>query len=220
MQAPERIQESIYHTIRERILSGEYPPGNKIGEISLAKEFGCSRTPIRESFKRLEHDRLLEIRPKSGTYVRRETREDYIHRMEVRAYLESLAFRTLYSRATRRELTILRRMVREMDRKEVSTRGDMTRFGELHIAFHVKFVELTDNPLLIRLYQQLNFRMSIMLYFEMDSAVRRRVQQEHRRIMDYLEARDPAGEAYIRDVIFQSMQRHLAVWDENALGDS
>jgi GntR family transcriptional regulator, rspAB operon transcriptional repressor len=220
VESSEKVHEIVYRTVRKRILSGEYPPGSKLGEINLAAEFGCSRTPIRESLKRLEHDRLLEIRPKSGTYVRPDTKADYIHLMQVRAYLESLAYRILHPKITKTGLAALERMVRQMDRQRTAAGSDKARLVELHIAFHLKMVELAGNPLLLRLYRQLNFRRSIMLYFEMDDLVFSRVQREHRRILDALAQRDPEGEILVRESIIQSMERHVAMWDEaNGNGD-
>ena len=212
MDTSNKIHEIVYSTIRKRILSGEYPPGTKLGETNLAAEFGCSRTPIRESLKRLEHDHRLEIRPKSGTYVKPETKADYTHLMHVRAYLESLAYRILHTRVTKSGLATLERKVRQMDELRAENGCVTERFVEIHISFHLKMVELAGNPLLLRLYKQLNFRTSIMLYFDMDDVTFNRMQNEHRQILEDLRRGDPEGETFVREIVIQSMQRNLATW--------
>ena len=59
----------ILDTIRERIIRLQYPPGTRIGEEELAREFGVSRTPIRRVLNRLEYEEFVEIRHGAGTYI-------------------------------------------------------------------------------------------------------------------------------------------------------
>lgn len=60
---------SPYEKIREEILYLELEPGQIISEIETAKRFSVSRTPVRDAFKRLENEGLLEIRSHIGTFV-------------------------------------------------------------------------------------------------------------------------------------------------------
>lgn len=59
----------VYHQLRDEILHLELPPGTSIGEIETAARFQTSRTPVRDAFKILELEGLLEIRPHIGTFV-------------------------------------------------------------------------------------------------------------------------------------------------------
>lgn len=61
--------QQVYHKLREEILHLELPPGTSIGEIETAARFKTSRTPVRDAFKILEIEGLLEIRPHIGTFV-------------------------------------------------------------------------------------------------------------------------------------------------------
>lgn len=61
--------EKVYSLIKERILSGEYEPEQMLNEVALSKEFGVSRTPIREALGKLEHEMLVTIYPKHGTII-------------------------------------------------------------------------------------------------------------------------------------------------------
>jgi DNA-binding GntR family transcriptional regulator len=82
-----QLAEQIAAVIR----SGEYPPGSRLRQESLAERFKVSRTPIREALRMLEAKGVLELIPNQGAVVRmpaqREIREAY----QVRAELEGLA---------------------------------------------------------------------------------------------------------------------------------
>ncbi len=61
--------EAVYQKLREQILHLELPPGSAISEIETAAKYDISRTPVRDAFKMLESEGLLEIRPHIGTFV-------------------------------------------------------------------------------------------------------------------------------------------------------
>lgn len=61
--------EAVYQKLKEQILHLELPPGSAISEIDTAAEFQISRTPVRDAFRMLESEGLLEIRPHIGTFV-------------------------------------------------------------------------------------------------------------------------------------------------------
>lgn len=61
--------DGVYAQLKEQILHLELPPGAAISEIETAEKYNISRTPIRDAFKRLEREGLLEIRPHIGTFI-------------------------------------------------------------------------------------------------------------------------------------------------------
>lgn len=61
----------IYDDLRERIVSVALVPGELLSEVRVAQDYGVSRTPVREAFKRLEEERLLDVVPKVGSFVAR-----------------------------------------------------------------------------------------------------------------------------------------------------
>ena len=61
--------DGVYEQLREQILHLELPPGSTISEIDTAEKYKISRTPVRDAFKRLEREGLLEIRPHVGTFI-------------------------------------------------------------------------------------------------------------------------------------------------------
>lgn len=61
--------DGVYEQLKEQILHLELPPGAAISEIETAEKYHISRTPVRDAFKRLEREGLLEIRPHIGTFI-------------------------------------------------------------------------------------------------------------------------------------------------------
>jgi DNA-binding GntR family transcriptional regulator len=76
--------------LREGILYGRYAPGQRLIETDLTREFGVSRGPLREAFRRLSAEGLIESIPNRGAAVRRLTRKETHELFEIRMALEML----------------------------------------------------------------------------------------------------------------------------------
>ena len=57
----------VYEDLKAMILTFKLKPGEAIGEVDIAQKFGVSRTPVRDAFKRLEAEGLIEVKSHSGT---------------------------------------------------------------------------------------------------------------------------------------------------------
>ena len=53
------LRDVVFNTLRDAILTGELPPGERLMEIKLADKLGVSRTPIREAIRKLELEGLV-----------------------------------------------------------------------------------------------------------------------------------------------------------------
>jgi len=80
----------VLQTLRERIARYELPPGAKLNEYELAKEFGVPRTRVRDAFMALEQRGLIERTPNRGAMVARLDAEQVFHIYDVREVLEGL----------------------------------------------------------------------------------------------------------------------------------
>lgn len=85
------MNDKIYSIIKKRILSMEYKPGKILNEQVLAKEFGVSRTPLREVLTRLEWEKLVRILPRTGSMVTEIEFQNMINIFKIRFELEELA---------------------------------------------------------------------------------------------------------------------------------
>jgi DNA-binding GntR family transcriptional regulator len=89
------MNEGIYQAIKKKIVLMKYEPGQLLDEKILAKEFGVSRTPVREVILRLKYEKLLEIIPRGGIFVKRidfqEMRDVYLTRILIEGEVAKLA---------------------------------------------------------------------------------------------------------------------------------
>lgn len=91
----------IASAIEDRIVKGEYLPGDQLDEAALEVEFNVSRTPVREAVVALAARGLVEQRPRNGTFIAELTLEDLFEVYEVAAQLEGLAARLAARRMSR-----------------------------------------------------------------------------------------------------------------------
>lgn len=109
--------EAVYQKLKEKILHLELPPGAAISEIDTAAQYEISRTPVRDAFKMLAGEGLLEIRPHIGTFISlidlnmisdilymRETLEQAVFRDLTSSYDKSQEFRIRLILQKQREL--------------------------------------------------------------------------------------------------------------------
>jgi DNA-binding GntR family transcriptional regulator len=87
------MNKKIYNLVRERILSMEYKPGKILNEQKLAKEFGVSRTPLREALTKLEWEKLVRVLPRTGSMVTEIEFQKMVNVFQIRFELEDLAGR-------------------------------------------------------------------------------------------------------------------------------
>jgi GntR family transcriptional regulator of vanillate catabolism len=96
MPRPERtvsLAIQVQNALRERILQGDMPAGQRLTELALVSHLGASRTPIRAALARLEQEGLLR-RLRSGGYAVREfSATDVADAIELRGLLEGWAAR-------------------------------------------------------------------------------------------------------------------------------
>ena len=189
-------QNKIYTSVAERIRNGTYKPGEKLSENNLAKEFKCSRTPVREAVKKLEQNGLVIIQPKSGTYIRQYTKDEIINALEIRAYLEACAFRLDIEKNV--DLTPLKNCLKEMDKIAKQEPFDIEKFGNLHFDFHKSLVSLSGNTFLQNIYNDLHLIALYGVFFNpMDKNDLLITQEEHKKILKLIEDKDQEGQDFI-----------------------
>lgn len=87
------LREVVFKTLRNAIIQGEFQPGERLMEITLAKKLGVSRTPVREAIRMLELEGLVVMIPRKGAEVANITVKDLKDALEVRMALEALSVR-------------------------------------------------------------------------------------------------------------------------------
>lgn len=145
----ETTQQAIVQTLREKILSGELAPGQRLVEAQIAQWLGVSRTPLRYALSVLSSEALLERSGARGYVVRRFSVRDVLNAIDVRGALEGLAARTVAERRVDAGLEkSLQECLREGDAIFSAGRlseGDETRYAAMNSHFHELIVDAAQN---------------------------------------------------------------------------
>lgn len=131
----------VAHSLRHRIIEGALVPGTRLSEEGICAALGVSRNTLREAFRLLSHERLLEHVFNRGVFVRSPTPDDVRELYRFRRILESAAVRF-----AARSPVDLGPMRASVDEGVGSARvGDWSGVGTANIRFHQRLGELTDS---------------------------------------------------------------------------
>lgn len=195
------LTDEIVDIVRERILKGEYRIGEKIKENQIATELKVSRTPIREAFKQLENEGLIDYIPNRGCFAKGFTRQDIEDIYAVRKALEVLAVEWAVNRIDDEQLAELQRQSDLME--FYTTRKDSKRVLEINADFHDIIYNAAGSRFMaqvLRSYKEYIEQTRKVLYYEQDCLTD--IFSEHREILEAIKRRDSAGAK-------AAMARHL-----------
>ncbi|MBR3706231.1 MAG: GntR family transcriptional regulator [Firmicutes bacterium] len=206
------LTDEIADVVRERILKGEYEIGEKIKENQIATELRVSRTPIREAFKLLENEGLIDYIPNRGCFAKGFTQQDVDDIYAVREALEELAVRWAVGRISADEVTSLEE---QCDLMEFYTKKkDSKKVFELNNSFHDVIYASARSRFLaqvLRSYKEYIDKTRKSFFYE--QSYLEGILSEHRAILDAIKEGDvdKAVEAMARHMD-ASKQRAEAVW--------
>ncbi|OGP62152.1 MAG: hypothetical protein A2170_10685 [Deltaproteobacteria bacterium RBG_13_53_10] len=106
LNGAETLPQKIYASLEEAILQGKVKPGDRLIEDDLSSRFGISRGPIREAFRLMERDGLIQVVPRKGAIVKSISLEDISEIYEIVSALEGLAAKLFCERAPQKELEL------------------------------------------------------------------------------------------------------------------
>lgn len=196
------INEKVATQIRSLILSGELPPGSKIGQEDLADRFAVSRIPIRQALIRLESDGLVVLKANSGAWVARLDLEECLEIYKIRERVEPLALSEAAAKITPAQIDTLASLALEM-----SQTADTERFLRLDREFHLASYRPAGMSQLLGIVErfwnttQQYRRAFTQLLAKEDSWV---IHAEHRLIVDALRRRDADGASHL---LFEHIHR-------------
>jgi DNA-binding GntR family transcriptional regulator len=198
VEPPRSISDQIYRFLKEQILSGKLPAGDRLLGKDIARQLNASRTPVREAFRSLEHDGLVERLPQGGVKVRSYTVEEVHQLFDVRGVLEAHAVQTACERITPRGIAELEHLkARAESVLNDSALGQEEKIGrllELNTRFHDTIYHTTGNPHLVRIINELKsivLRMRSLGLRESETWVE--VWQEHGQLLEYLKVKDKSA---------------------------
>ena len=198
--------DQIAARLEEEILTGRFPPGTRLDEVSLAEEHAVSRTPIREAFQRLAQSGLVEHAPRRGVFVRQATAIEIMEMFEVMAEIEAVCGRLAALRSSEAAVAELRRTNAACRRAFEA--GDADLYYEKNGVFHHLIYAQSGNRFLEQEASRLHRRLKP--YRRMQLHLRGRLAQsmdEHEAIVAAIAAGDGTEAARL-------LRDHVAVQGE------
>jgi len=209
----------IYEELRRQILTLQLKPGSQLDEVSLAAQFGVSRSPVRDALARLISEGLVTILPNRTTLVAP---------FEIEEFPKYIAALDLIQRAVTRLAAINRtekdlQLIRQANNAYIAALGNGTfqAMSELNKAFHMEIARAGHNPYLTSYYEKLLGEGQRLLHLHFDFIVSSqsltRADQDHDSIIEAIANRqaDLAEEAshehtiLFRDRFLEFMKQNL-----------
>ena len=137
------LADQIFERLESDILTGVYPIGSVLTELSLSEDLGVSRTPIREAVRRLEQEHLVEPSSK-GVVVLSITPHDAMIIYDIRIQVEGLAARSCAEVITDEQIREMREL---LELQEFYIRkGDSEKIKNTDSQFHQMIYQFSGSP--------------------------------------------------------------------------
>lgn len=202
------LHDVVVDRLRDLIVEGLLPPGQRLNERLLCEQLGVSRTPLRESFKVLASEGLIEILPNRGATVAPLTTEELREVVDVLSGLEAVVGPLVVGNiddAGIEKLETLHRTMLEHHRQQ-----DLPAYFRVNQEIHLLLVESTGNRTLLETYTALNLR--IRRYRYMANLANDRWAQavvEHEEIMQALRRRDGQALGHLLQTHLRAKAEHV-----------
>ena len=194
----------MFDILRTNILGRGFRPGDRLDVRALAEQLGVSATPVKDAITRLAAEGLVEIRPRSGTFVAELAPDAVAETFEIRRALECLAAERLVGQLTPDLVARFEAIIDAMERP-VSNEHDRAEHEQKNLELHALLVEASGNRRLAELYRSLNAHLTIARIHSRRRPQDERLEQErreHRAILEALTARDPTA-------LINALDRHI-----------
>ena len=130
------------------ILSGKIKHGEKLTELSICKKYNVSRTPVREAFRQLESDGLIENKPNRGAFVIGLNKRDISDLFDLRCLFEMQAVQWAIERMNEEEIDKLRENIEFME--FYTLKNDVDKVLQFNSIFHNIIYKGTKNRMLYK----------------------------------------------------------------------
>nr|WP_314541005.1 GntR family transcriptional regulator [uncultured Massilia sp.] len=185
----QHLHDTVVGHLRNLIVEGTLTPGTKLNERELCETMGISRTPLREAFKVLAFEGLIEIAPNRGASVYKMSRTEIQETFEFMSGLEALAGELACARIDDAEVAEIKALHYAMLACKV--RNDLPGYYARNQAIHNRISAAAGNSVLHQTYLMMNRRLQALRFksnskpAKWDSAAR-----DHEEMIVALEARD------------------------------
>lgn len=183
------LHQDAVAVLRRLILSGDLPPGERLREIPISERLGVSRTPVREAFRTLAAEGLLELLPNRSVVVSQINSEDAADGFAVLGALEGLAGQFACERMTEPQVEALDEFQALLEHQ--FEMADRVGYTETNRQIHELIVQSSNNSSLINAWRMILPR--VQRARTLNNLDRRRWAEavgEHRSILEAIRTRD------------------------------
>lgn len=142
----------IYKYLKNQIITLELKPGTRLSETEISKQFGISRTPLRDILKKLEYDGLVVIKPHKGNFVTKIDINNLSDIMYIRSRVDTGILVDLMDKITAGEIAILENILytqkQIIDEKSIDPHKVAELFFKNDNDFHKNLYKLAGKPAL------------------------------------------------------------------------
>jgi DNA-binding GntR family transcriptional regulator len=142
MEPPRSVEDTVTETLRWAIESGRLAPGARLGQADLAEELGVSRIPLRDAFRRLASEGLIDLDSRRGARVVSLSPADIAEIYEMRLLLETTCARYAVDNLDVTAATALVNLSLEMDRMA----DDLEAGPAVRLDFYSRLYAHADRP--------------------------------------------------------------------------
>lgn len=182
----------IYEELRKQILTLKLKPGVQLDEVSLAAQFGLSRSPVRDALARLITEGLVTILPNRTTLVTPFEIEEFPNYISALDLIQRAVTRLAATQHREEDLANIRKA--DAAYLKAVTEGDFQAMSELNKAFHMAIAQAGRNPYFINYYERLLGEGQRLLHLHFDhivsSASSHRLGRDHEEMIEAIAARD------------------------------
>ena len=197
----------IYEELRKQILTLKLKPGVPLDEVSLAAQFGLSRSPVRDALARLISEGLVTILPNRTLLVTPFEIEEFPNYISALDLIQRAVTRLAALHRTDEDLVRIR--AADAAYLDAVSAGDFQAMSETNKALHMAIAEAGKNPYFISYYEKLLGEGQRLLHLHFDyivSTASAPIGRDHDEIVDAIQARnadDAEKAAHEHTMLFQ-----------------
>jgi DNA-binding GntR family transcriptional regulator len=181
-------RDRIRGALLKRISEGVYQPGERLKEMTLAREFNVSQAPVREAFRELETLGVLISEHYRGTRIREISKQETQDVYHLRGYLEEIAAQLISPANLKKEIGSIEAMQVEM--RAAARTGDMDGFARTNTQFHRSIVGMAPNQMLLKVWDSFEIGMRSRLNLQKNEDRLLSLAEIHQPIVDSLKLGD------------------------------
>ena len=212
---PKTVSEQIADQLRSEILAGLIPPGTRLLQDVEAARLQVSRTPLREAFRQLQAERLVQIIPNRGAVVTELTSDEVTEIFLIRERLEPLAAARAAERASADDIRAIGGLLEELEYARERERH--RSLLELNKSFHFMVYEACGLPRLVNIISSLWGPIEAMrASYASEPVTAKHAATEHVHLFEAIRGGDREAAAEVTRQHIETMAAALLAWMEGS----